>query len=562
MNYKTTSGKALTINDKDEINRGGEGKIMLIKNHQDIVAKIYHNPPDNSLENKLIHLKKLDADIFVTPQELLYQNNQLVGYTMQYLGSEFFSISTIFSKNFCQKEKIDFDFKKAIAEKLRKAVENAHQNNIVIGDLNQFNILVNLQSELKIIDTDSFETPANPHSGVLLEDIRDYLYYGVVNKNSDYFALSVILFYMLTFTHPFKGIHTQYKSLKDRMINRLPVFVTTPDLKVPNCYVPITDNDVNALFKRHYIDGERFIISLEKTKLTQTAASNATLTTKLDEKHITVTPILQNTTIIDVFLNDELGYVETEKEFIVFDAKHRGYLNRKHVIKTSEYDEIFVGKTNILLRKKQKLYHYKNEQEIVEIRNFELGKNAEISVKENILIVIEEDVMFWLFVDEIFNGSIKNQRYEVFGKGFSHINGLIQNTGGVKRLFYNSGSTISNIKLDKNVKSVYQTKNAGVLQYVENKKVEYRYFVVRGNNVIFSTEELEDLVHFGFLPTVKDEGLIFEPSNGAINIIRTEDFKAVSKMDCSIINPQTSLKSCKSGILAYDERNLYLVNSK
>ncbi|MBN2892889.1 MAG: hypothetical protein JXL97_13560 [Bacteroidales bacterium] len=562
MKYTTTSGKTLNINDKDEINRGGEGKIMLVKNHPDIVAKIFHNPQDNSLENKLLHLKKLDANVFVTPQEILYQNNKLVGYTMQFLGSDFFAISTIFSKNFCQKEKIDFDFKKTIAEKLRKAVENAHQNGIIIGDLNQFNILVNLNKDIKIIDTDSFETPTNQHSDVLLEDIRDYLYNGNVNKNSDYFALSVILFYMLTFTHPFKGIHTQYKSLRERMINKLPVFVNSPDLKVPNCYVPINDNDVNSLFKKHYIDGERFLISLENTKLTQTATSNVVLTTKIDEKHITVTPILQNTKIVDVVFNDELGYVETEKEFIVYEAKHRGYLSRKHVIKTSEFDEIFIGNNNILLRKKQKLYHYKNEQEIIEIKNFEISKRAEISIKENILIVIEDDVMFWLYVDEIFNGSIKSQRYEVFGKGFSQINGLIQNTGGIKRLFYNSGTTISSIKVDKNVKAVYQTKNAGVLQYIENKKVEHRFFVIRGNNVYFSDEELEDIVHFGFMPTVKDEGLIFEPSNGAINIIRTEDFKAVSKMDCSIINPHTSLKSCKSGILAYDDKNMFLVNSK
>ncbi len=561
MKYTTNTGKTITINDKDEINRGGEGKIMLIKNQPDYVAKIFHSAQDNKLENKLLDLKKLDDSIFITPYELLYDNGQLKGYTMKYLGGDYFAISTIFSKNFCQKNNVTDDFKKEIAKKLHQAIENAHSNNIVIGDFNQFNIMINKQADVKIIDTDSFETPGNIHSGVLLEDIRDYLYNGDVSINSDYFALSVILFYMLTFTHPFKGIHSNYKSLRERMINKLPVFISSIDLKTPNCYVPITDNNIQSLFSKHYIDGERFLISLENIQIAQKSAKPI-LTKQIDEKNITITPILQNTNIKEVYFNDEQGFVKTDKEFIIYSALHRGFLNRKHVLKTTDYDEIFVGNKNIILRKNQKLYHFKDEQNITEIKNFLIDKKAQISQKENILIIIEEDKMFWIFIDEIFNDSIKNQRYEVFGKGFSFVNGLIQNTGGVKRIYYNTANTISGTKTDKNVKAVFQSKNSGILQYIENSRVVHKYFVINGSNIRFADPELEDFVNYGFMQTSKTDGLIFEPSNGAMNIIRTEDFKPVSQIVCSIINSGTNLISTKAGIIAYDERSLFLVNSK
>lgn len=561
MKYKTTSGKTLTIKDENEINRGGEGRIMLVENQPSIVAKIFHNLTNNGLEQKLTYLHKLDSNIFVVPEQLLFKNSQLVGYTMQFVDTDYFPISAIFSKNYCQKHNIDFKFKKNIAKLLKNAVENAHLNNIVIGDFNQFNILINLQGDIKIIDTDSFETPNNKHSGVLLEDIRDYLYNGIVSKNSDFFALSVLVFYMLTFTHPFKGIHSQIKGLRDRMIHKLPVFAKTPELKTPKCYIPLSDKDLMNNFNKLYINGDRFLLSIDKD-LSQTVVKTTVVTQKITEKNIIITPVLNNTVILNICFNDELGYIKTESEFIVFSAKNRGYLSKKFVISTSEYDGIFLGNNNILLRKKDKLFHFINQKEIVEIKNFKLSKKAKVIGKENILIVIEDDKMFWLFVDEILNNSIKNQRYEVFGKGFNFNSGLVQNSGSVKRIFYNSGKNISNIKIDKNIKSIYQNKNIGIIQFIDNNRVINEFFNIKANKIIFSNENLENIANFGYLQTSKDEGIIFEPSNNEIRVRRISDFSITSKIECSFISPQTSLSYCKSGIIAHEDNVVLLINSK
>ncbi len=367
---------------------------------------------------------------------------------------------------------------------------------------------------------------------------------------------------MFTFTHPFKGIHRKFKGLKDRMINKLPVFANNPDLKIPRCYIPISNNSLANDFKKLYIDGERFIFSVESKNLKQIINQPVAIQNKITEKNIIITPVLNNSKIIDIYFNNELGFIKTQAEFLVYSAKNRGYLSKIHVINSNDYDDIFIGNENILLRKNNILFHFKNEREVVEIKNFKLSNKAIIVTKENILIVIEEDKMFWLFIDEIYNNSIKNQRYEVFGKGFNHNSGFVQNSGGKRRVFHNSGNNISNIKIDKNIKYLYQNKNMGLIQYVENKLIINKYFIIRNNQIMFSQENVETFTNFAFLKTSKEDGLIFEAANGEIKILRTNDFKETSKIECSYISAETSLNYCKSGIIAHENQTVLLINSR
>ena len=562
MKYTTNTAKVYSIKSSKEINRGGEGKIMLVENNPDIVAKIFHKPKNIDFEKRVKYLEKLDSEIYVIPENLLFSKSKLVGYTMQYLNDDYYPISTFFSKNFCQKNNINSNFKKQIIEKLRYAVENAHRHNIVIGDLNQFNILINMKGKLKIIDTDSFETPENNHSCVLLDEIRDYLYNGAVNQKSDYFAFSVIVFYLLTFVHPFKGIHKKFKSLKDRMINRISVVENNQDLKTPNFYFPISDNALKEQFKKIFISGERFLVSINSLNITAIVTKNTVKPSKISNKDIIVKHILENLKITNVFFNDNLGYVETDTLYMIYSSKNRGYLSKNFELMKKDYDSIFIGDENILLKKDNKLYNYKNEQNIIEIKNFEFSENVRFEQKGNIIVVFENDIMFWLFIDEIFNNSIKNQRFEVFAKSFNLKNGLIQNIGQTKRVFYNSGNVISSVKIDKNIKSVNQNKNIGIVQYVENDKLVNDIFVIKENNIILAGNNIDEISEYCYLQNSKTDGLIIYPTEKKIKMIRTEDFALISEIKCDIINQQTVLNYTKSGIIAFDENDLYLINSK
>lgn len=562
MKYKTNTGKTLIIKNENEINRGGEGRIMLIENQQYKVAKLYHNQANNFLDTKIKYLNKLDKSVFVTPEELIYSNNALAGFTMQFVGNEYFPISTIFSKNYCNKNNITTNFKKQIAEKLISSVKNAHQNNIVIGDLNQFNVLINLKSDVKIIDTDAFETPGIKHTGVLLDDVRDYLYNGIVNRESDYFALSVMIFYMFTYTHPFKGIHKHYKSLRERMIYKLPIFASDTNLKSPNCFIPITDNFLQNQFKNIFTNGERFLISLDKAVLSTQTIQVKTKVKAVSKDNIIVNQIISGVKITDINFNKNLGFIKTNKYLTIYSAQNHGYLSRKFVLSSNEYDDVFIGYKNVVFKNKTKLFQIVEQDKIVEIKNFTFSQNAKFIQKENIIIVIDENRMFWLYVDEIINGSIKNQRFEVFGKSFLGTNGMIQNTGGVKRIFYNSGKNITSLKIDKNIKSIFQTENFGVAQFVENNEVKTKYFSIINNNINWNIIENEAIPNFTLMKLSDNEAYVFEASNQEINVLRISDFAKLSTIKCDFVDFHSEIFWSRSGIIVSNQNDVFLINSK
>ncbi len=558
----TNTGNSFFLKDENEIHRGGEGRILLIDSQKEKVAKIYHAGIKPITEERFTHLMQLDKSLFLTPQELLLQKKTIIGYTMEFAGSEFFPLSSCFSKFFCVRMNMGNQIRVKIAKKLIAAVKTAHKHHIIIGDLNQYNVLVNKKGEIKLIDTDSYKTPGFPHSGLLLDEIRDYLYQGIVSENSDYFALSVLLFYLFTYTHPFKGIHQKIKKLADRMIHKIPVFASDPLLKIPKCYQPLQDKNLQTDFNRFYLQGERYLLSFAGSGAIKTAKPKVQLLKRFDEKELIITPIIQNEQVLNVRFESAAGYIETDKQFIVYAANNKAYVSRKFKIPKKEYDAVFVTDENTLLRKAGSLYHYKNDSDIVKISNFQFADDSILHQSGNILMVIAANQMYKLYLDEIRNNSIANKRIEVFGAAFSHHNGLIQNSGGVQRIFYNTGKDIATVKAEKNIKMIYQQGNVGILQSIENRKLTNHYFKIKGLKQEISAKYAELFTHFAYMPNGDGEGFIFEPADNKILVLRTQDFKIISEMRTNLISAQTSLSYTKSGIIAWEDDSVYLINKK
>ncbi len=559
---KTPQGKSYKLNDADEIHRGGEGRILAIASDAGLVAKIYHHNITPLTTEQFNYLTQLNSTLFVVPQELLLdKKQQICGFTMEYIGRDFFPLAAIFSKNFCARNGISQIVKRKIGEGLINALHYAHQSKLVIGDFNQYNVLINKKGAVKLIDTDSYQTPNHKHSGILLDDIRDYLYGGQVTQNSDFFALSVLLFYSFTHTHPFKGIHKTIKMLSERMIKKIPVFANDSDLRVPKCYVPIADKNLQTQFNELYLHGKRFAISLDATGAIARKTKPVKIT-KIVQDQLIIRPIVQDTDVRSIFFMPETGYIETEDNYLVYSTANKGYTTLRSTISKQNGMQIFTGSQNIFIQQGKYLYKYQSDAEKIQITNFVFPDDSITYQLENILIVIGADTMYWVYLDEVVNQSVRNIRTQVFGRGFIHYVGLYQNAGGIPRIFYNTGHNIATVKFPVTPKEIYQQRNIGIVQYTDKKQVKTRYFFIDGLQTQIVDEELDYFYDFAFMPNDSKHGFVFQPSDNHIKIRRTEDFQQISSLDCNLISGQSKLQHTKAGIIAWENDAVYLLNKK
>jgi hypothetical protein len=558
---KTQNGKSFILKDEDEIHRGGEGRIMLMPAKTGLVAKIYLTGINTITQERFEQLKALDKELFVKPIDLLYQNGKIIGYSMEYAGKDYFPLSTLFSQNFITRNGITDQFKQKIALKLIDAVKSAHFSGFVIGDLNQFNVLINLNGNVKFIDVDSYETPGYKHTGILLDDIRDYYYQGQVNMNSDYFALSVLLFSMFTYMHPFKGIHQKYKTLGERMIHKIPVFYDDPMLKVPKCYQPIENDIVQQEFNKLYLQGQRFLIDVAGSIISR-QIKKPQLVNVLNESDLKIQIVLIYSKIRNVSFNQTFGFIETEKQILVFKAIAKGNLRKVMELEKKQFDEVFIGNQNVIAREKQHFYLLNEQGKHTKIQNFKIPDEGNIHQLGNILIVLCQGQMYWVYIDEVLNNSIRNKRIEVFSESFSLHSGFIQNTGGVQRIFYNTGKDIASVKIGVSVKKVFQQGNTGIIQFIDNKKLVNKFFRISGLNFELIDIVIESITEFGYFIDAKENGFVFEPGENHILIRRTADFEVVSEVPCNLVSNQTALFYSTAGIVVWDMDKVFLVNQQ
>ena len=562
INVVNQGGKKYKINDTKEIARGGEGAIYELG--ADTVAKIYHPGIEPLDQKKFEFLKRLDKNLFIAPQELLFNStSKVVGFSMEYLPTDFYPISNLFAKSFCTTHGVDKKIKLKVIENLIKAVEYAHRMNVVIGDLNCFNIMVNDKGDIKFIDTDSYQTPGFTHSGRLLDEIRDYYYQGRIDDKSDCFALSILAFNLLSFTHPFKGIHKQYMKLSDRMIHKIPVFKNDPDLKVPKCYEAINDTNLMGQFTRLYIQGERFVMSLSavNANLVVVTLNQPSLVKKYEQGDLIITYISGDEAVKNVFCTENKLVVETDKDFFIYDAKNKGYVNLIDTISKKDYDQVFVGNKNIILRKDKNLFVYNGK--VTKITSFVLPDSYMIKQFEDILVVIDYDNMYKLFLDDTISSVIKMTTVGVFGKGFQNYQSLIYNSGGSQNILYNeSGREISIVNMPVKIQDLYQDKNVGVIQYVEKKEIKYKFFKIKDLKMNVSQNEISGWANFAYKADKSGEGFIFMPQDDCVKIIRSQDFAEISELKCNLVSAESMLKNTNSGLVLFDNGKVWLLNKK
>lgn len=204
------------------VGEGGEATVRHVAGRDGVLAKVYKDADDlDQHVRKVVALVAMASPglekVAVWPRQLVVDSSgQAVGFLMEHLKgwTPLFSVYQTRSR-LRQMPQGDWGFLVRVARNLATAVATVHRAGLVIGDLNESNVLVSGQAMVKLIDVDSFQVEvdgtvmacpvgkaeylAPELQGRDLEAVRR-------NQRHDLFALAVLVFQTLMLgRHPFAG---------------------------------------------------------------------------------------------------------------------------------------------------------------------------------------------------------------------------------------------------------------------------------------------------------------------------------------------------------------------
>lgn len=158
--YINENGLAIELGKK--LASGGEGTVYDIDDSS--VAKIYFEPQGRLDKMRAFLNKELHVKGVCIPNSLLFdEDKSFVGFTMQKAGGKSLQSSIfqprLFKSIFPNWTKIELT---KLAITILKKIDILHSNNILIGDINPFNINIVDYNEVYFLDTDSFQVDQFP----------------------------------------------------------------------------------------------------------------------------------------------------------------------------------------------------------------------------------------------------------------------------------------------------------------------------------------------------------------------------------------------------------------
>jgi DNA-binding helix-hairpin-helix protein with protein kinase domain len=204
------------------LGRGGEGEVFEIQGRDDLVAKVYHEPPPPKKAEKLLALARLGNErlfnLSAWPVDALRDGpeGEVVGFLMKKV-SQAEEVHALHSpKSRLQKfPEASWAFLVYVAGNIARAVAAMHEQGYVIGDLNPKNILVTRKATVLLLDVDSFQVRAEGKTYRCEGGFPEYTppeLQGVAFREvdrrpeHDSFGLAVVIFQLLFMgRHPFSG---------------------------------------------------------------------------------------------------------------------------------------------------------------------------------------------------------------------------------------------------------------------------------------------------------------------------------------------------------------------
>ena len=206
--------------------RGGEGSCYEATSHPGFLVKIYHLPPPEDKVTKLRHLSELATknpallNFAAWPTSVVWKDGQRpCGFLMPRIQGK--EIHQLFGpkERIVEFPTVGWDFLVHVARNCAAAFDSVHDIGVVIGDVNEGNLLVTNDGTVRLIDCDSYQVQNGARQwtcdvGIPLwtaPELQGKNFRGLLRTvNHDRFGLAVMVFKLLFMgRHPYAGIPLQ-----------------------------------------------------------------------------------------------------------------------------------------------------------------------------------------------------------------------------------------------------------------------------------------------------------------------------------------------------------------
>lgn len=166
MKFYSNTGKTYQL--ATQIAKGGEGVVYEVDGQPSLVGKLYSTLPVSAEHHNKLKLlsQKTAINNSGHPVELLYEDRKTKvnrGYVMPKLeGKILANFNVKKSRESVTGYQYSTDFFMNIMTSFLKILEDVHHSGMVVGDINDANVLVRKDGTVAIIDVDSFQVGKHP----------------------------------------------------------------------------------------------------------------------------------------------------------------------------------------------------------------------------------------------------------------------------------------------------------------------------------------------------------------------------------------------------------------
>lgn len=231
------NNQTFTLAPDQLIQAGGEGMVFRAGNNT--AVKLYHQPTRAQIA-KLDYLLKsglagrLPTAVYA-PIALVHNNQRdVVGFQMRLLPSGTRPLKKLGSLQFWKKEGVEIMAVIALLQTIQQQLSQLHQQQIIVGDLNDQNLLFTPVSITPAwVDVDSYQLGGHacpvamiPFLDPNLYHVTDFSSQSWFSEATDWYAYTVLLLKTLLHVHPYGGAHPQLKTMRARAEARVSVLET------------------------------------------------------------------------------------------------------------------------------------------------------------------------------------------------------------------------------------------------------------------------------------------------------------------------------------------------